>query len=54
MYYDHRQVVAVLFSCSCIILHFAPHALHILISTIFMHIRVDHVEPKTEIQVEQV
>jgi hypothetical protein len=34
---------------SCIILHFVPHALHILILAIFMHIRVDHAELKPKI-----
>jgi hypothetical protein len=45
-----------MFSCSfsCITLHFAPHALHILILVIFMHIRVDHAEPESEFQAEQV
>jgi hypothetical protein len=35
-------------------LHFTTSALHILILAIFMHIRVDHAEPKTKIQAEQV
>jgi hypothetical protein len=35
-------------------MHFAPHALHYFNFGHLLHIRVDHVEPKTEIQAVQV
>jgi hypothetical protein len=35
-------------------MHFAPHALHYYNCDHLLYIRVDHVEPKTKNQVEQV
>jgi hypothetical protein len=35
-------------------LHFAPHALHYFDFGHLLHIRLDHAEPKTEIQAGQV
>jgi hypothetical protein len=47
------MLIGLICSWSCIILYFAPHALHCVIVTIFAY-TIDHVEPKTEIQAEQV
>jgi hypothetical protein len=41
------------YSYSSIILHFAPHALNILISPHVYAYMLDHMEPKPEVQAEQ-